>query len=281
MRIGITGATGHLGRLVINRLKAKVDANEIIGMARTPSKAADLGIEVREADYNKPETLDKALAGIDTLLLISASEIGKRKAQHHNVIEAAKKAGVKRIAYTSILYAETSPIGLAEEHRATEQEIKASGIPFTFLRNGWYFENYTASVKQALERGVILGSAGDGKFSFAARADYAGAAVAVLTSGGHEGKVYELAGDNAYTLSDLASEISRQSGKKVEYKNVEESEYAAVLTSAGLPEAVAKAIAGWDTCASKGALFNDSKQLSALTGHPTTTLSAAVAEGLK
>ncbi len=281
MSIGITGATGHLGRLVVNKLKEKIAGTEIITLSRTPSKAADLGVEAREADYNKPETLDKALAGIDTLLLISASEMGKRKAQHHNVIEAAKKAGVKRIAYTSILHADTSPIDLAEEHIATEQEIKASGIPFTFLRNGWYFENYTASIKSALERGVILGSAGDGKFSFATRADYADAAVAVLTGKGHEGKTYELAGDNPYTLSDLAAEISRQSGKNVVYKNVSESEYAAVLKDAGLPEAVAKSIASWDTGASKGALFNDSKQLSTLIGHPTTTLSAAVAEALK
>lgn len=281
MSIGITGATGHLGRLVIKRIKAKTAEKDIVALARTPSKGADLGVEVHEANYERPETLDKALTGIERLLLISASEMGKRKAQHHNVIEAAKKAGIKQIVYTSILHADTSPIDLAVEHRATEQEIKASGIPFTFLRNGWYFENYTASIKSALERGVILGSAGDGKFSFATRADYADAAVAVLTGKGHEGKTYELAGDNAYTLSELAAEVSHQSGKTVKYKNVKESEYAAVLTSTGLPEIVAKAIAGWDIGASKGALFDNSNQLSTLIGHPTATLSAVVTEMLK
>lgn len=281
MNIGITGATGHLGRLVISKLKIKAAGSEIIALVRTPSKAADLGVALRETDYTKPETLNKALAGIDTLLLISASEIGKRVAQHHNVIEAAKNADVKQIVYTSILHADTSPIDLAVEHRATEREIKASSIPFTFLRNGWYYENYTASIKSALERGVILGSAGDGKFSFATRADYANAAVVVLTSEGHIGKTYELAGDNAYTLGELAAEISRQSGKTVVYNNVPEPEYFAVLTSVGLPEAVAKAIAGWDVDASKGALFDDSHQLSKLIDHPTTLLSGAVAEALK
>ena len=281
MNIGVTGATGHLGRLVVNKLKEKAKGNEIIALVRTPSKAVDLGVAVREADYNKPETLNKALSGIDTLLLISASEMGKRVAQHHSVIEAAKNAGVKQIAYTSILHADNSPIDLAEEHRATEQEIKKSGIPFTFLRNGWYFENYTASINSALERGVILGSAGEGKFSFATRADYADAAVAVLTSEGHKNKSYELAGDNGYTLSDLAAEVSRQSGKNVEYKNVPESDYAKVLKDAGLPEAIANSIASWDVDASAGSLFDDSRELSQLISHPTTTLADAVADALK
>ncbi len=281
MSIGITGATGHLGRLVVNKLKSKAAGSEIIALARTPSKGSDLGVEVREADYNKSDTLNKALAGIDTLLLISASEMGKRIAQHHNVIEAAKNAGVKQIVYTSILHADTSPIDLADEHRATEQEIKESGIPFIFLRNGWYFENYTGSIQSALERGVILGSADDGKFSFATRSDYADAAVTVLTSEKHTGKAYELAGDNAYTLTELTEEISRQSGKNVEYKNVPEQQYAKVLKDAGLPDSAANAIAGWDVDASKGALFDDSKQLSNLIGHPTTTLSEAVEEAIK
>lgn len=281
MKIGITGATGHLGRLVVNKLREKVAVGDMAALVRTPSKAADLGVEAREANYDKPETLDKALAGIDTLLLISASEIGKRTAQHHNVIEAAKRAGVKRIVYTSILHADTSPIDLAIEHSATENDIKGSGISYTFLRNGWYYENYTASIKQAIENGVIPGCAGDGKFSFATRSDYADAAVSVITKSGHENKAYELAGDNACTLGELAGEISKQTGKSVVYKNVTVNEYAAMLVSFGLPDFIAKAIAGWDVEASKGALYDDSKQLSTLIGHPTATLSRAVAEALK
>jgi NAD(P)H dehydrogenase (quinone) len=281
MTIAITGATGQLGRLVVNKLKEKVSDAEIVVLVRSPEKAQDLGVAAREANYDQPETLDKALAGVDTLLLISSSEVGKRAAQHHNVIEATKKAGVKWIVYTSLLHADTSPLSLADEHKATEAELKASGIPFTILRNGWYTENYTGSIPGALAGGAFIGSAGNGKISSAARADYAEAAVAVLTSKGHECKVYELACDEAYTLSDLAAEISRQTGKTIPYKNMPEAEYAAALTGFGLPENLAQAIAGWDTGAADGALFDESRQLSALIGRPMTPLSVAVADALK
>ena len=163
MTIAITGATGQLGRLVIDKLKAKVPASEIIALARNPEKASDLGVTVREADYAKPGTLDQALAGVDTLLLISSSEVGQRAAQHHNVIETAKKAGVKRIVYTSLLRADASPLSLADEHRATEVELRASGIPFTILRNGWYTENYTGSIGGAVAGGAFIGSTGEGE----------------------------------------------------------------------------------------------------------------------
>ena len=166
--IGITGATGQLGRLVVNRLKSQVPASEIVALARTPAKAEDLGVAVRLADYSKPETLDRALAGIGTLLLISSSEVGKRVAQHHNVIEAAKRAGVKWIVYTSLLHADRSPLSLVDEHLATEAALKASGIPATILRNGWYTENYTASVPGAVAGGAFIGSAGNGRISSAA-----------------------------------------------------------------------------------------------------------------
>jgi len=281
MKIAVTGATGQLGRLVVNKLKEKVSSGDIVALARSPEKGKDLGVEVREADYNKSETLDRALAGIDTLMLISASEVGKRKSQHENIIEAAKKAGVKWIVYTSLLHADKSSLSLAGEHSATEELLKKSGIPFTLLRNGWYTENYTASIPGALAGGAFVGSAGDGKISSAARADYAAAAVTVLTQKGQEGKVYELAGDNAYTLSDLAAEISKQTGKNIPYKNLPEAEYAKVLTQVGLPEAIAKAIASWDVAASNGALFDDSRQLSKLIGKPTTPLAVVVADALK
>ena len=276
MTIAITGATGKLGRLVVNKLKTKVPTKDIVALARSPEKARDLGVTAREADYTKPETLGKAFDGVETLLLISASDIGQRIPQHRNIVEAAKRAGVKRIVYTSILRADTSTLSLAAEHRETERMIKASGIPYTILRNGWYTENYTGSVKGAVAAGAFIGSAGEGKISSAARADYADAAVAVLTTPGHEGKTYELAGDDAYTLKDLAAEISRQSGKTIPYKNLAESDYAATLKTFGLPEFLAKEIAGWDVQASKGALYDDGRHLSRLIGRATTPLKAVV-----
>ena len=281
MTIAITGASGQLGRLVIDKLKAKVPATEIIALARDPEKAADLNVAVRQADYAKPETLAPALTGVDTLLLISSSEVGQRAVQHRNVIEAAKGAGVKRIVYTSVLRADTTPLSLADEHRTTEAALKASGIPYTILRNGWYTENYTASVGGAVAGGAFIGSAGDGRISSATRDDYAEAAVAVLTGEGHEGRTYELAGDEAYTLSDLAAEISRQTGKDIPYKNLPEADYAKALAGFGLPDGLAQAIASFDVDASAGALFEDGRQLSRLTGRPTTPLSTAVADALR
>jgi NAD(P)H dehydrogenase (quinone) len=280
MIIGITGASGQLGRLTVSKLKFKTSAN-IVALVRTPQKVADLGVAARAVDYDKPEALPHALDGIETLLLISSNEVGKRAMQHRNVIEAAGKARVKWIVYTSLLHADTSPISLAGEHLATEAMLQESGIPYTILRNGWYTENYTGSIPGALAGGAFIGSAGNGKISLAARADFAEAAVAVLTGKGQQGKIYELAGDKAYTLSDLAAEISRQTGKTIPYKNLSAAEYAAALAGFGLPEAVAKAIAGWDIDASNGALFDDSRQLSALIGRPTTPLSNSVAEALK
>jgi NAD(P)H dehydrogenase (quinone) len=259
MKIAITGATGQLGQLVVNKLKEKVSSDNIVALVRSKQKASNLGVEAREADYDKPETLESALNGIDTLLLISGSEVGKRARQHYNVIDAAKKAGVKWIVYTSLLHADTSTISLAGEHLETEAALKQSSIPFTLLRNGWYTENYTGSIRGALAGGAFIGSAGHGKIASAARADFAEAAVAVLTSRGHEGKVYELAGDEAYTLTDFAAEISEQTGENIPYKNLPEDDYAAALTSFGLPDGVAKAIAGWDVSASNGDLFDDNR----------------------
>lgn len=280
MTIGITGATGHLGRLVVQGLKARVPADGLVALVRSAAKAADLGIPAREADYDKPETLGPALAGIDTLLLISGNEVGQRARQHQAVIEAAKEAGVKWIVYTSILRADTSTIGLAQEHLATERAIEASGIPFTFLRNGWYTENYESAVPAAVANGVVLGSSGEGRVSSASRADYAEAAIAVLTSGGHEGKVYELAGDTGWTKADLAAEISRQSGKPVVYNDLPEAEYATVLEGFGLPAPFPQALAGWDTATAQGALHDDSRQLSTLIGRPTTPLADTVRDTL-
>jgi NAD(P)H dehydrogenase (quinone) len=281
MTIGITGATGQLGRLVVEKLKAKVRGDQIVALARSRAKATGLGVEVREADYDKPETLGRALAGVDTLLLISANEVGKRVVQHRNVVAAAKKAGVKRIVYTSLLHADRSPLDLAAEHLATEEALKGSGVPFTVLRNGWYTENYAGSIPGALAGSALLGSAGDGRISSASRANYAEAAAVALAGAGHEGRTYELAGDDAWTLSDLAAEVSRQAGRTIPYRNLPEAEYAAALKGFGLPEGLARAIAGWDVGASRGALFEDGRQLSKLIGRRTTPLAVTVGEALR
>lgn len=280
MTIAITGATGQLGRLVVAALKTRVDPTTIRALARTPASGADLGVTVHEADYGRPETLASALQGVQTLLLISSSEIGQRVAQHQNVIDAAKAAGVRRIVYTSLLHAGSSPIGLADEHRATEAALAASGVAHTILRNGWYAENYTGSIPVALQAGALIGSAGDGKIAAAARVDYAEAAAVVVASDGHDGKTYELAGDQAWTLGDLAAEISRQTGREIPYRNLPEADYAAALVGAGLPQPLAAAIAGWDVAAAEGALFDDGRQLSKLIGRATTPLSKSVAEAL-
>jgi len=276
MKIAVTGATGQLGGLVVEQLKQKTAAENIVALVRTPEKASGLGVEARAFDYEKPEQLAESLKGIDHLLLISGSEIGQRARQHFNVIEAAKEAGVKWIVYTSLLHADTSSLNLAGEHLATEQALKESGIDYTLLRNGWYTENYTGSVGGAVGAGAFVGSAGDGKISSAPRADFAEAAAVVVTDESHKGKVYELAGDEAYTLTDLAAEISKQTGKNIPYNNMPENEYSNILKSIGLPDMFADAIASWDTGASKGDLFDDSKQLSSLIGRPTTPLAEAV-----
>lgn len=278
--IVVTGATGHLGRLVIAALLKRVPSSSIVAAVRNVEKArniAALDVHVSRADYNQPPMWDDALKGADKVLMISSSEVGQRAKQHRAVIDAAKRAGVKLLAYTSVLRADTSPLGLAAEHKETEALIRASGIPFTLLRNGWYTENYTAGISGALAHGAVYGCAGEGRIASAARADYAEAAAAVLTADNQAGRIYELAGDTAYTLAELAAEVSRQSGKNIGYMNLPEAEYKKVLVQAGLPEAVAALIADSDTGVSKGALFDDGHQLSKLIGRPTTSLTTAVA----
>ena len=232
---------------------------------------------MRHADYSLPATWDAALKGADKVLLISSSEIGQRARQHRTVIEAAKKAGVKLLAYTSVLRADTSVLGLAGEHKETEATIRASGVPFVLLRNGWYTENYMGSVPSALAHGSVYGCAGDGRISSASRADYAEAAAVALTSDNQAGKIYELAGDGAFTLTELAAEISRQSGKTIGYVNLPEVEYKNALIKVGLPEVLADLLADSDTGVSKGALFDEGHQLSNLIGRPTVPLAKSVA----
>lgn len=277
--IAITGATGQLGQHVFANLLNTTAANQLVAVVRNPAKAEALsqkGVVVRQADYGDEAALTKALQGVDKLLIISSSEVGQRAPQHRNIINAAKAAGVKFIAYTSLLHADTSPLGLADEHIATEKMLADSGIPYALLRNGWYTENYLASVPPALEHGVFIGAAGEGKIASATRADYASAAARVITEDGHAGKVYELAGDHGWTLSELAAELTKQSGKNVVYQNLSQADFAAALKSVGLPAGLADMLADSDVGASKGGLFDDSHTLSKLIGRPSTSLAESV-----
>jgi NAD(P)H dehydrogenase (quinone) len=278
----VTGASGQLGRLVIDSLLEKTAASNIVAAVRSPEKVADLaekGVQVRQANYTDQDSLVAAMQGVKKVLLISSSEVGQRAEQHQNVINAAKQADVALIAYTSILKADTSPLILAQEHVATEKMLADSGVPHVLLRNGWYSENYTMSVEAALEHGVV-GCAGDGKLSTASRVDYAEAAATVLLQDGQAGKVYELAGDNAFTLSEYAEAISKVTGKTVSYQNVPEAEYTKILVGVGLPEGFAAVLADSEAGAAKGGLFSDSKALSALIGRPTTSIEDSIKAAL-
>lgn len=281
--IVVTGATGHLGRLVVEQLLETVPAGEIVAAVRTPSKAADLaarGVVVRGADYAKPGTLAPAFAGAKKVLLISSSELGSRVEQHRAVIDAAKSAGVETVVYTSVLRADTSRLSLAQEHLATEQYLKASGLKYIILRNGWYIENDTEALGPALAQGAILGASQQGRIAGAARSDYAAAAVKVLT-GEPEKTIYELAGDASYSRADVAAEVSRQSGKRVVYQDLPPAEYEKALESFGLPAPVAHLLADSDGWIAQGELEDNSHELSRLIGRPTHTLAEGVAAALK
>ncbi|MBX3041584.1 MAG: SDR family oxidoreductase [Bdellovibrionaceae bacterium] len=282
--IAVTGASGKLGHWVIQHLLKKVPASQIVAIVRNPAKAEDLkklGVSVRKGDYDQADSWSQALEGISRLLLISSSEVGKRHTQHETVIQAAKKAQVRHIAYTSILKADVSSLILAKEHLATEQSLRQSGIPFTLLRNGWYLENHTENLAPALEYGAIHGAAKDGKFSSASRSDFAQAAATVLTSEGHENKVYELAGDTSFTLSELADAVSKKANKSVSYQDHSFEDFKKILMQVGLPEGFAAILADSDVGASKGELHSDSKDLSKLINRPTTPLAEALQAAIK
>ena len=277
--IVVTGASGQLGRLVIDALLKKLPAGEIIAAVRNPERVADLaarGVQIRQADYEQPASLAAAFKGADKLLLISSSEVGRRVPQHRAVINAAKAASIGLLAYTSILRADTSPLPLAAEHKETESLIRTSGLPAVILRNSWYTENYLAGIPAALQYGALLGSAGEGRIASASRADYAEAAAAVLTADNQAGLVYELGGDDSYTLTELAQAIAKQSGKAVAYQNLPEAEYKAALIGAGLPDFLATLLAESDVGASQGGLFDNGHQLSALIGRPTAPLAQMI-----
>lgn len=278
--IAVTGATGQLGRLAIAALKRRAPEARLVALVRDPARAADLGLEARPFDYARPATLEAPLRGVDVLVLISSSDFNDRAGQHRNVIAAARAAGVGRVIYTSILKGIESPMRLAADHRETEVALAASGIPATVLRNGWYTENYTGTLAGALAAGAIVGANAGGRVSPATRADFAEAIAVVASTGDHTGQVYELAGDEAFTMDDFAAEVSRQAGKPVPYAPMPEAAYAELLTGFGLPESFAAILADSDARAGEGALFDDSGTLARLIGRPTTPLAQAVAAAL-
>ena len=276
---GVAGATGQLGRLVLGELLGMVEPDDIVAIGRDPAKLADFaakGVAVRAADYDQPETLGAALAGVDRLLLISGSALGQRPRQHAAVIDAAKAAGLGYIAYTSILNAPATPIRLGAEHKASEESLAASGIAYDLLRNGWYNENYFAAIDQQIAAGVITGAQGEGRISSASRADLAAGAAHVLVHG-KGGAIYDLAGDESWTMAEFAAAVSRQSGKPVAYHNMGEEEFAASLIAAGLPAHYAPVFANSAFSTSLGALENNSRTLSALIGRPTTPIAQTIA----
>lgn len=279
----VTGATGQLGRLVIANLLKTTPAARIVAAVRDVAKAADLaaqGVQVRRADYTDPASLDAAFQGATKLLLISSNDLGQRVAQHRNVIDAAARAKVALLAYTSVLHADRSTLALAAEHRATEDAIRASGLAYTLLRNGWYVENYTGTLGGAIAHGALAGGAGDGRIAAAARSEYAEAAAVVLASVKPVEQVYELAGDTAFTLAGLAAEVARQTGQPLPFHNLSQPEYLEMLLGLGLPAPLAELIADSDAQAAKGALDDNSGALGKLIGHPTISLAAAVKAAL-
>ncbi|GHE41451.1 SDR family oxidoreductase [Streptomyces griseoaurantiacus] len=283
MSIVVTGATGHLGRLVVEQLLEKVPAGQVTAVVRDESRAADLaarGVRLAVADYNAPETFDGLFSAGDKVLLISGNEFAKGRVQQHKVvIEAARAAGVALLAYTSAPASLTA--SLADDHRGTEEALLASGLPYALLRNGWYHENYTEQLGTVLEHGAVVAAAGEGRLSSAARADYAAAAVAVLTGEGHENKTYELGGDEAWSFAEYAAEISRQTGKEIRYTPVSTEQYAAILTGAGVPGPFAEMLANVDAAIAEGELEVTTGDLSRLAGRPTTPLADAIAVALK
>ncbi|MET9463458.1 SDR family oxidoreductase [Streptomyces sp. NPDC006544] len=283
MSIVVTGATGALGRLVVADLLTRVPADRIAAVVRDADKAADLagqGVELRVADYDDPASLARAFREGDRVLLISGNEIGRRVGQHTAVIKAAVGAGVAQLAYTGILGGPEADFELAAEHRATERAILDSGLPYTFLRNGWYHENYTRDLASHLEHGALVGSAGEGRVASAARADYAAAAAVVLTGEGHLNRAYELSGDSAWTLAEYAAELSAQAGREVAYTELPAEAHQAVLVDAGLPEGFAAVFVDVDAAIRRGRLGSTSGDLARLIGRPTTPVSEAIAGAL-
>lgn len=280
----VTGASGQLGHLAVHALLARdITPSDVVATARDTNAVADLaelGVVVRRADYTDPTSLKEAFVGVDRALLVSSSAVGERVAQHANVIEAAKEAGVELLGYTSITHADTSEMALAQEHRQTEELLAASGLRVVLLRNSWYIENYTGQVATALQHGVVLGAAGEGRVSAATRADFAAAAAAALVGEDQAGRVYELGGDTAFTLAEYAATLSAESGTDVAYRDLSAAELTSALVGAGLPEPYAALLADSDLGIARGELLADTGDLARLIGRPTTTPREAIRAAL-
>jgi NAD(P)H dehydrogenase (quinone) len=278
----VTGATGKLGRLVLDEMLRKVAPGDVVALARDPAALSDYamkGVQVRQADYDDPASLDAALQGVDRVLLISGNAVGQRGRQHGNIIEAAKKAGAGYLAYTSILNARESKLALAPEHKETEEILEQSGLNHDVLRMPWYSDNYVGGIAPAVEHGAIYGASGEGRFSTASRADLAAGAAAALVNG-KGGDIYELAGDESWTMDQFAAEVSKHSGKPVKYVNQSEADYTKTLEGNGLPPPVAALLASTSYLAGEGQLFNDERQLSKLSGRPTTPIGETIRQAL-
>lgn len=275
--ITVTGATGQLGRLVIDALLKRVPASEITAAVRSPEKAADIaarGVRVVRADYNAPETLGPALVGTGRLLIISGNEFGQRVEQYERLIAAASAAGVGFIAYTSIINVDGNPMYLGADHKVAERLIVETGLPYAFLRNGWYNENYVTAFQSGAAHGTMIGAAGEGRISAAARADYAEAAAVVLAEG-REG-VFELGGSEAFTMAGLAGVVGAVAGRPVNHTNLEPDAYAAQLKGFGVPEGMADALADSDRYAAEGWLYTESRTLEELIGRRSTPIAETV-----
>ncbi|MBO2445734.1 NAD(P)H-binding protein [Actinomadura barringtoniae] len=285
MSIVVTGATGQLGRLVIDELLERVPADQVVAVVRNAAKATDLaerGVELRIADYTAPETLDGVFQAGDRVLLISSNAMEENTAQHAAVVDAAVKANVALLAYTSVLGGAAATFRIAAHHAATEELILASGLPHVFLRNGWYNENYSGNIGFVLKSGIVMGSAGEGRIASASRADYAAAAAAVLTGEGEDGRsVYELSGDEAWTLADLAAEVSRQTGREIAYRDLTAARYSQIMADAGVPVRDAESVADADLGIARGELAAVTGDLRRLIGRPTTTIADSIAAALK
>lgn len=274
----VTGASGQLGRVAISLLATR--NLRVIAGARDPQKVEDLtalGVEARHCDYDQPDTVFQALEGVDRVLLVSSSEVGKRTTQHRAVIDAARARNVSLVAYTSILQAATSPLILASEHKATEEMLAVSGIPHVLLRNAWYSENFQMGVPMALEHGAVYTAAGSGRFSPATRQELAEGAVAALTAPVTEQQtIYELAGSSSFSLPELAATLSLRSGWKVECVNMAEGDYAAMLKSVGVPAVFADILAQSEVMAEQGAHCDEGRALERLIGRAPLALAELV-----
>ena len=280
-RILVTGATGQLGSLIVQQLARRVPAEQVIGAGRNAAKSP-AGVEFRTLDYDQPATIEAALKGVSRVVLVSGNEVGKRVRQHQAVIEAAARAGVRLLAYTSILKANANPLLLAVEHRGTEEVLAGAGVPYILLRNGWYSENFANNAPVAIQFGVLRSASRQGRFSTAPRNDYAeGAAALILRDDHRPGQAYELAGSSSFDKQEFAALLTRKSGKQVALQDLSAADYAAALVQAGVPEVFANTLADSDSKAADGWLFDDSRTLEKAIGRPTVALEQTLDQVLR